>query len=140
MPRTLYEDDNEGAELKKVGKTRLAEAAERERDGEEEENSWLGQILLLHTSPTTPAGKQTASLFDLWSSSPTGCPLLPLKEAAESLVTTIIVTISENVSILQLCTGAADFVLCSFVGLASPNSFLIQRLTAGPNASAPDEL
>ena len=48
MPETLYEEDNEGAELKKVGKLRLAEAAERQRG---EVNSWLGQILLFQTSP-----------------------------------------------------------------------------------------
>lgn len=47
MLPTLYEEDNTGAELKKVGKLRLTAAVERQRG---EANSWLGQILLFQTS------------------------------------------------------------------------------------------
>lgn len=73
--KTLHEGDNEGAELKKVGVQRLAEAAERQRGGGGGVNSWLRQIPPVQTSPQPRRVNKPPLGFDLWSASLTGRPL-----------------------------------------------------------------
>lgn len=127
MPQTLYEEDNAAAELKKVGKPRLAEAAERQRGSEQ----LAGTDTAVSDLSPTPTGKQTGSLFDLWSASLTGWPLLRLKEAGESAV--VIGETCPYCSFSQV-RRTLSCALCQF-GISKQFSD-----AAEPNAAASDAL
>lgn len=86
MPKTPYEEDNEGAELKKKEKSWKAEISRGCRKTERQSEQLAGTDTAVSDLSPPPVRKQTGSLFDLWSASLTGWPLLRLKEAGVRVV------------------------------------------------------
>lgn len=118
MRRTMKQQNLK--KKKKVGKLRLAEAAERQRG---KANSWLGQILLFQTSPHPQCvNKLAVCLIYGVRRWPDGhyCDWKKQEWEWSSSVKRVHAAAFHRSS--RLC-------LALFVSLASPNSFLIQRLT-----------